>query len=464
MLIKKCFFAFLAVVVLWACSDGEDTTTESAVVLDKTTQTTQTVYADETQKNEGIKFTATEPWTATVDEVKTKAEGSNVDWLKLSAYSGGAGEFTLNLTLTPNTTGKSRKAEIRIVAGKTVLTITVEQKAETESGEEVVKAKAVKKIAYKLVDDALKAEYPEYSDNYTSEKLFTFSYDDKGRVKELVRKEIDRCTQISTMTFDYATAGRIKMSEKWVEDGNHLYDEDYIAILNEQGNVINLQADDKEAGRFEDYIRFSYTDDNRLAQWKDADAGSETSYVKYSYANGLLSKYEYVNGKASDDDRTLNIDMDKAYANRYPNNASVDVMWILEDDDDYDFLYLIGRLGKTSDYAPEVLPANSLRYDEWSSVSPVYTTPNVTVDASYISIEWSDKDLVMSYTYDADKCLTGIKTERAFTMKKTTYKVHVGNELNNPNNPEEGYKYTTSDKRTVDAGSDKNVYTWTMEY
>ena len=49
-------------------------------------------------------------------------------------------------------------------------------------------------------------------------------------------------------------------------------------------------------------------------------------------------------------------------------------------------------------------------------------------------------------------------------MKKTTYKVHVGNELNNPNNPEEGYKYTTSDKRTVDAGSDKNVYTWTMEY
>ena len=331
MLIKKCFFAFLSVVVLWACSYGEDTTTESAVVLDKTTQTTQTVYADETQKNEGIKFTATEPWTATVDEVKTKAEGSNVDWLKLSAYSGGAGEFTLNLTLTPNTTGKSRKAEIRIVAGKTVLTITVEQKAETESGEEVVKAKAVKKIAYKLVDNALKAEYPEYSDNYTSEKLFTFSYDDKGRVKELVRKEIDRRTQISTMTFDYATAGRIKMSEKWVEDGNHLYDEDYIAILNEQGNVINLQADDKEAGRFEDYIRFSYTDDNRLAQWKDADAGSETSYVKYSYANGLLSKYEYVNGKASDDDRTLNIDMDKAYANRYPNNASVDVMWILED-------------------------------------------------------------------------------------------------------------------------------------
>ena len=160
MLIKKCFFAFLAVGVLWACSDGEDTTTESAVVLDKTTQTTQTVYADETQKNEGIKFTATEPWTATVDEVKTKAEGSNVDWLKLSAYSGGAGEFTLNLTLTPNTTGKSRKAEIRIVAGKTVLTITVEQKAETESGEEVVKAKAVKKIAYKLVDNALKAEYP----------------------------------------------------------------------------------------------------------------------------------------------------------------------------------------------------------------------------------------------------------------------------------------------------------------
>lgn len=460
---KKCFLYLLLAIALGACSDDEGTTTEGAVVLDKNTQTTQTVYADETQKNEGIKFTATEPWTATVNEVKTKAEGSNVDWLKLSAYSGGAGEFTLNLTLTPNTTGKSRKAEIRIVAEKTVLTITVEQKAETENGVEP-KVKPVKKITCKLVDNAVKAKYPDYIDIVT-EKQFTFSYDDNGRVKELVRKEIDGRTQISTMTFDYATAGRIKMSEKGAyEDGSYPFDESYVAILNEQGNVTNLQADDKVTGEFEDYIRFSYTADNRLAGWKDADAGSETSYVKYSYADGLLSKYEYANGKASDDDRILNIDMDKAYANKYPNNASVDALWTLEDDDDYDFLYLIGRLGKTSDYLPEILPGSSFRYDEVSAMMPIYTTPNITVDGAYFSIEWSDKDLVMNYTYDANKCLTGIKTERAFTVTKTTYKVHVGSELVDSHNSEAGYQYTTSDKKTVDAGNGKNVYTWTIEY
>ena len=143
-MMKKLFLGFLVAIALGACS-SEESEPEGAIVLTGGTQTSQTIYADETQKSEGIKFTATEPWTATVTETKTRADGSNVDWLKLSAYSGGAGEFTLNLTLTPNTSGKSRKAEIRITAGKTVLTIAVEQKAETESGTGVLKT--IKKIA-----------------------------------------------------------------------------------------------------------------------------------------------------------------------------------------------------------------------------------------------------------------------------------------------------------------------------
>ena len=84
----------------------------------------------------------------------------------------------------------------------------------------------------------------------------------------------------TTTTFDYTIAGEITMNEKEVYDSSsNIYEDTYIIKLNEQGNVASIQDDDKNTGTFSDYIRFSYTDDNRLAQWKDADAGSETSSI-----------------------------------------------------------------------------------------------------------------------------------------------------------------------------------------
>lgn len=42
----------------------------------------------------------------------------------------------------------------------------------------------------------------------------------------------------------------------------------------------------------------------------------------------------------------------------------------------------------------------------------------------------------MNYTFDKDNYLTGIQTQRGFTVMKTTYTVVVGNELVDPNIPE----------------------------
>lgn len=457
-MMKKLFLGFLVAIALGACS-SEENEPEGAIVLTGGTQTSQTIYADETQKSEGIKFTATEPWTATVTETKTRADGSNVDWLKLSAYSGGAGEFTLNLTLTPNTSGKSRKAEIRITAGKTVLTIAVEQKAETESGTGVLKT--IKKIACKEVFNSDKVYN---SSDYTSEWIRTFSYDEQGRVARIVRDHVQSKGKTTT-TFDYTIAGEITMNEKEVYDSSsNIYEDTYIIKLNEQGNVASIQDDDKNTGTFSDYIRFSYTDDNRLAQWKDADAGSETSSGTFSYDNGMLSKYEYVEGKSLEDSRTISVDVNKAYTHRYPNNLPVDMVGLLLcNDDDFDFLFYIGRTGKTSDYLPEMFPDFTAR-DEWDRIMESYQTPNTTVEEYYHTIVWSDDELVMNYTFDKDNYLTGIQTQRGFTVVKTTYTVVVGNELVDPNIPERGYKYTIENKKTEKEKDDADVFTWTIEY
>lgn len=456
---KKILLGLLVSIALGACS-SEEGGTDGSIILTGGTETSQTIYADETQKSEGIKFTATEPWTATVTETKTRADGgSTVDWLKLSAYSGGAGEFTLNLTLSPNTTGKSRKAEIRIIAGKTVLTITVEQKAETESGVEVLKT--IKKIIHKAVFNSNKV----YSSDYISEDTRTFSYDEQGRVARIVLENgLYNGKENSTMTFDYTIAGEITMNEKEVYDSN-VYEDTYIIKLNEQGNVTSVQDDDKNTGTFSDYIRFSYTDDNRLAQWKDADAGSETSSGTFSYNNGVLLKYEYISGKSLEDSRAISVDVSKAYIHRYPNNLPVDMVGLLlSDDDDYDFLFYIGRTGKTSDYLPEVIPDFTAR-DEWDYVNiEGYPTPNITFEESSYTIEWSNDDLVMNYTFDKDNYLTGIQAKRGFTVMKTTYTVVVGDELVDPNIPGRGYKYTIKNKNTTKEKDDTDVFTWTIEY
>ncbi len=134
---KNFFHAVLVLpLVLFAaaCSKSDDGT--KSVELTGGTESQQTVYADEKQAPAPIRFTAKAAWTATVAEVTTKAEGdSEVDWLDLSAYSGGAGNVSLTMTLSPNYTGADRKAEIRIECAGTSISITVEQKGTTEQGE-----------------------------------------------------------------------------------------------------------------------------------------------------------------------------------------------------------------------------------------------------------------------------------------------------------------------------------------
>ena len=127
---KKLFSLLFLLTAFVACSDSDEQ--PQTIVLDKGTSTSQSIYADETTSDRGISFYAAEPWTATVADL-TRAQA---EWIRLSQYSGEAGSFTLTLTIDPNTTGKDRKAEIRIEAGASLITIAIEQKGITREEEE----------------------------------------------------------------------------------------------------------------------------------------------------------------------------------------------------------------------------------------------------------------------------------------------------------------------------------------
>ena len=132
---KKLLFTLLTIVAIVGCS--KDLDEDKSIVLTGGTETTQIVYADETSKEEGIKFTANESWVATVSEATRSASG--VEWLRLlldgvETYSGGKGSYTLSIALDANYTGSDRKAEIRIKCGNTIIIIIIEQKGTNSDG------------------------------------------------------------------------------------------------------------------------------------------------------------------------------------------------------------------------------------------------------------------------------------------------------------------------------------------
>lgn len=133
MMNKLQLFIFLVCICMLAgCTEEEE---NSGIRLIEGTASGQTVFADETTTDGDIHFTTDGAWTAEVTEASTKAEVSSVSWVTLDKYSGNAaGEYTITVFVRKNYTGADRKAYIRITCGSSI-TITIEQKAVTESGD-----------------------------------------------------------------------------------------------------------------------------------------------------------------------------------------------------------------------------------------------------------------------------------------------------------------------------------------
>jgi len=97
----------------------------------------QTIYADETA-GFNIDFVATGAWTSAITEGTTaKSTKSETDlWLSIEPdYGADAGEYTIVITLEPNTTGEDRAATIILTCNSEDTTIEISQMSTTESGE-----------------------------------------------------------------------------------------------------------------------------------------------------------------------------------------------------------------------------------------------------------------------------------------------------------------------------------------
>ncbi len=249
-------FCFLLTLAVAGCSDEDET--PKNVTLTNGTQTTQVVYADQTQTGGGgISFTALADWTATVTEVAlSKAGGSTVDWLTLSAYSGGPGEYTLTLTLKENNTGQDRMAKIEIVCGSDVITITVEQKGTTEGGETPApRGKRLARMEYANVD----SNYPDSYGKY----ILTFAYDAQGRLSEMhdISYVGDEQAYYSDDVYTFTYEGQQVRLEQAKNDYEPYV---YVMQMNEAGDVALLYEEDSYGSSTVTAWRFDYDNDRYL--------------------------------------------------------------------------------------------------------------------------------------------------------------------------------------------------------
>jgi len=130
---KKLLIVAGLILVFIACKKENDTLT-----IANEQELTQTAFANE-ETTKGFTFTAKSDWTATVKGITT-SKGSGVSWLTLlhkgvETYSGGAGTFTMEISLVPNSIGQTRTATIEIISGKDKITISVTQSGTTGGGE-----------------------------------------------------------------------------------------------------------------------------------------------------------------------------------------------------------------------------------------------------------------------------------------------------------------------------------------
>ena len=457
----KAFYSFLLLVAV-AFTACDEAITKKLIQLADGTSTSLVFNADE-NGDATIKFNADAAWTASVSEVAASKSGESISWLKLSSYGGEAGENTITVSLLKNYTGASRKAEIKIVCGDSEIVITVEQKGESSAG---TVAKKIKKIVYKETDNASrdKGDTP-YEDEFTLD----FSYANDGSVARIIEERNDAYDGESTYTynFNYDIVGEIQVEEK---DDRYDETDNYVVKLDDRGNATEVSKNGNKIASF------GYTDDVRLAkmvEYRDYDGEIESQNI-LSYENGLMSKYTYI-GSYDYDKEEYTFD-GSYFANKYPNNGMIDMMgYLAANGFDFDFLFYIGRLAKTSDYCLEKIPGYGDSSEDVRPNVPGYKEgPNKLIETvTGKSAEYSDEPTPVEYKFDEDKNLTEVKIIYPYKINEYSYEVWTTDkyeerpEWNEELQQEVMVKYyftTTKNHKSEYVKSGNDYYTYTISY
>lgn len=441
---------FLFAFAIAACSSDSD---NGGGIKLKDTPKEITFYADgeNTGNTKGITFTATGNWSAiATDQLPTYSRGP-IEWIKISPSSGGAGTFTINITLETNNTGKDRTAYIMINCDGTDIAIKITQKGTNANGDTPtpgrLNMRPVSRISYE----------EEGTSPYEGVYDINFKYDTEGRISEMWCKTKGYMTdpdRTSILKLDYTVADELRIT-------NTEYGTWYVS-LDKQGRATRAYCPESK----EEY-KFGYNAAGRLAkaEFTDLEDNYENYMMKIAYTDGLMTGFE------QEEDGELFFKEDYNINKMYPNglmNYTADYdfnalmlfdLWKFEEDIIAP-LYLMRYLGNTEDCLYMQIHLESDE-DEPTSTIKAYYEPNTTYNETSVSFS-------MGLASNAEFGFNGnspvsISWNKPFTKTVTTWVVTTGDRLIDPAEPRLGYQYTVSDRQSQTSKSD-GLHRYTISY
>lgn len=406
-------FLLMGVVALTACSDDNGDGTGKDIQLAPGTPKDYTIFADETSgtPSEGISFTTTGPWRATVVQTRADAFDSGEvtpSWVTVSPDHGdAAGDYTISISLGVNTSGQDRKAIITIECGGTRITITVEQKGTTEDGKVPDNGdEPVVPVGRKLIA-SMKNTYWDYSGSgieADGDEVVNFFYDDRLRLTKMVVNTWDETAEPSPKQIPGATAAssvttrtRIPVTITAViayGDRSASYE-----ITREENGAVdphNTQTGSvklDEAGRAVSGKYLSYDDDKGEGEWIPYSDMYELSYDDAGYLVKSVSSQDgeeritWTGGNPTEVWWGLTGDgqdfIDKASYGTVPNKTNLDLNWFFvlategwafASGDSENIFPLIGLTGKRSEHMAEIVTESNIIGSSGNSYEYVYQT------------------------------------------------------------------------------------------
>ncbi len=326
-LYMRLVFAFLSVFLVSCSNEDGD--------IKMQTPTQQTIYADKTNVTDCIRFVASDSWKATVSP-SSRVDG--VDWITLSAYSGGIGENTISITLTVNTTGQDRKADIIITTGDTTITITIEQKATTKDGSEP-SVPTDGNLITKIIQQNYYKSGGKLEDD--GEETYEFIYDENNRLIKVIATEEnslsypdgytgtkkDTETTITTFNITYPN-GMVTYEMTITTDGVEQKVKPSGSIVLKNGRAISgtcIDYDEKESGNYVKYVTtytLSYDTNGYLIKSSRIEDGEDADDEVITWTNG--NPTQVVWGYQGSTQL-----IDRATYGNVKNQTNLDLNWLL---------------------------------------------------------------------------------------------------------------------------------------
>lgn len=212
-----------------SCTDNENARPSVEFVLDGAVPGNWVLPANDTSVF--VKFQAYNDWRVSVEQDSSEESLSSLDWLSLSEYSGKAGQHTLSISISENTTDTTRNAKVIFYCGMKRVVVNVTQEEGQEENDSLQCRRG-------QISEIRELYYGEEGSNSHSYK---FGYDSIGR---LVRVNWDGAYGVCILSYQQNSIQYSSQFGEW--DGYVEVKKNGTAQLDKKGNATSWRCLDEE--------------------------------------------------------------------------------------------------------------------------------------------------------------------------------------------------------------------------